>query len=231
VARPATAAAGTDSGEEPVMKPVTLPGVEEYAENHTTPDRKPLIRLAAETNDSLTDPQMMSGRVQGRFLQMLVHAVRPRLVVEVGTFSGYAALSMAEVLPPEGRIVTCEIDPRHAEFARRHIAASPYADRITVELGPAADTLRKLDGPFDFVFIDADKTSYLEYYELALEKLAPGGLIAADNALWNGDVLNSDSPDPDTQALRKFNDTVSSDPRVACVLVTIRDGLMLIRRA
>jgi len=213
------------------MKPVTLPGIEEYAENHTTPDREPLVKLAADTTDSLTDPQMMSGRVQGRFLQMLVHALRPRLVVEVGTFSGYAALAMAEALPPEGRIVTCEIDARHAEFARRHIAASPYAGRITVELGPAADTLRKLDGPFDFVFIDADKPGYLEYYELALEKLAPGGLIAADNALWNGDVLNAGSPDPDTQALREFNDTVARDPRVACVLLTIRDGLVLIRRA
>ena len=213
------------------MKPVTLPGIEEYAENHTTPDREPLVKLAADTTDSLTDPQMMSGRVQGRFLQMLVHALRPRLVVEVGTFSGYAALAMAEALPPEGRIVTCEIDARHAEFARRHIAASPHAGRITVELGPAADTLRKLDGPFDFVFIDADKPGYLEYYELALEKLAPGGLIAADNALWNGDVLNAGSPDPDTQALREFNDTVARDPRVACVLLTIRDGLVLIRRA
>jgi caffeoyl-CoA O-methyltransferase len=212
------------------MKPVTLPGIEEYAESHTTPDHGTLVQLAAETNDALTDPQMMSGRVQGRFLQMLVHALRPRLVVEVGTFSGYAALAMAEVLPPEGRIVTCEIDARHAEFARRHIAASPHAGRITVAEGPAADTLRKLDGPFDFVFIDADKPGYLEYYELALEKLAPGGLIAADNALWNGDVLNADSPDPDTQALREFNDVVARDPRVACVLLTIRDGLVLIRR-
>lgn len=212
------------------MKPVTLPGIEEYAESHTTPDHGTLVQLAAETNDALTDPQMMSGRVQGQFLQMLVHALRPRLVVEVGTFSGYAALAMAEVLPPEGRIVTCEIDARHAEFARRHIAASPHAGRITVAEGPAADTLRKLDGPFDFVFIDADKGGYLEYYELALEKLAPRGLIAADNALWNGDVLNADSPDPDTQALREFNDVVARDPRVACVLLTIRDGLVLIRR-
>jgi caffeoyl-CoA O-methyltransferase len=213
------------------MKPVTLPGIEEYAEGHTTPDHEQLIKVALDTNDTLTDPQMMSGQVQGRFLQMLVHALRPRIVVEVGTFSGYAALAMAEVLPPDGRITTCEIDPQHAEFARRHIAASPYADRINVELGPAADTLRRLDGPFDFVFIDADKVSYLEYFELALEKLAPGGLIAADNALWNGDVLNADSPDPDTQALRKFNDAIAHDARVACVLVTIRDGLMLIRRA
>jgi caffeoyl-CoA O-methyltransferase len=213
------------------MIPVTLPGIEEYAEEHTTPDQEWLLQLTADTNDTLAAPQMMSGQVQGRFLQMLVLALRPRLVVEVGTFSGYAALSMAEVLPPEGRIITCEIDPRHAEFAREHIAASPYADRITVELGPAADTLRRLDGPFDFVFIDADKPNYPEYYELALEKLAPGGLIAADNALWNGDVLNAGTPDPDAQALRKFNDAVAGDARVACVLVTIRDGVLLIRRA
>lgn len=213
------------------MIPVTLPGIEEYADAHTTPDREWLVRLAAATYESLAVPTMLSGKLQGRFLQMLVLALRPRLVVEVGTYSGYAALSMAEVLPPEGHIVTCEIDPKHAEFARRHIDASPYADRVTVELGPAAETLRKLDGPFDFVFIDADKPSYPEYYELVLEKLAPGGLIAADNSLWNGDVLNADTTDPDAQALRKFNDMVTSDPRVENVLLTIRDGLLLMRRA
>jgi caffeoyl-CoA O-methyltransferase len=213
------------------MKPVTLPGIDEYAEHHTTPDPDHLVELAEETYAVLADPQMMSGPVQARFLQMLVHALRPRLVVEVGTFCGYASLSMAEALPTQGRIVTCEINPKHAELARRHIASGPYADRITVELGPALDTLRRLDGPFDFVFIDADKASYLDYYEAALAKLSPNGIIAADNSLWNGEVLDSDSPDPDTHALRAFNDTVAGDPRVSCVLVTIRDGMTLIRWA
>jgi caffeoyl-CoA O-methyltransferase len=213
------------------VKPVTLPGIDEYAELHTTPDTDRLVELAAETYRALADPQMMSGPVQGRFLQMLVHALRPRLVVEIGTFCGYASLSMAEVLPPDGRIITCEINPKHAELARRHIALSPYHDRITVELGPALDTLRRLDGPFDLVFIDADKVSYVDYYEAALAKLAPHGLIAADNALWNGEVLDPDSPDPDAQALRAFNDAVAHDPRISCVLVTIRDGITLIRPA
>jgi caffeoyl-CoA O-methyltransferase len=213
------------------MKPITLPGIDEYAEHHTTPDPEHLVELAAETYALLTDPQMMSGPVQARFLQMLVHALRPRLVVEIGTFCGYASLSMAEALPPKGRIVSCEINPTHAELAGRHIASSPYADRITIELGPALETLRRLDGPFDFVFIDADKVSYLDYYEAALSKLSPHGLIAADNSLWNGEVLDADSPSPDAQALRGFNDTVARDPRVSCVLATIRDGITLIRRA
>jgi caffeoyl-CoA O-methyltransferase len=213
------------------MKPVTLPGIDEYAEQHTTADPAELADLVAETYASLADPQMMSGPVQGRFLQMLVHALRPRMVVEVGTFSGYAALSMAAALPPGGRIVTCEINPVHARLADRRIAASRHADKITVELGPAIETLARLPGPFDLVFIDADKTSYLDYFEAALGKLAPNGLIVCDNTLWNGDVLDPDSTDPDARALREFNATVAADPRVSVVLVTIRDGLTLIRKA
>jgi predicted O-methyltransferase YrrM len=211
------------------MKPVTLPGIDEYAELHTTPDPSLLTDVATTTWETLTDPQMMSGPVQGRFLQMLVHALRPRLVVEVGTFSGYAALSMAAALPPGGRIVSCEVNPVHAELARRHIAGSPYPDAITVELGPARETLERLEGPFDFVFIDADKVSYPDYFEAALAKLSPHGLIACDNTLWNGDVLDPDSPDPDAQALRAFNAALATDPRVSVVLATLRDGLTLIR--
>ncbi len=213
------------------MKSLTLPGIEEYAARHTTADSEPLARLTAQTYAELARPTMLSGQVQGQFLQTLVHALRPRLIVEVGTFSGYAALSMAAAAPADARVVTCELDPAHAEFARRHIAASPYTDRVTVALGPALGTLRSLAGPFDFVYIDADKASYLDYYEAALEKLSPHGLIAADNTLWSGRVLEADATDPDTVALRAFNDRVAADPRVSCVLVTIRDGVTLIRRA
>ena len=212
------------------MKPITLPGIDEYAEQHTTADPTQLTELTAETYANLTDPQMMSGPVQGRFLQMLVHALRPRLIVEIGTFSGYASLSMAAALPPGGHIVTCEINPVHAQLARKHIAASDHSGKITVEVGPALQTIGRLSGPFDLVFIDADKAGYPRYFEAALAKLAPHGLIACDNTLWNGDVLNADSIDPDTRALRAFNTAVAADPRVSTVLVTIRDGLTLIRK-
>jgi caffeoyl-CoA O-methyltransferase len=174
---------------------------------------------------------MMVGTLEGRFLEMLVFARRPHRVLEIGTFSGYSSLAMAAGLPPGGLITTCELSPVHAEAARRHIAASPYADRIEVIEGPAIDTVHGLPGPFDFVFIDADKGSYLAYYEAVLPKLAPGGLIAADNTLWSGNVVNEEDHSPDTEALRAFNDTVAADARVICVQVTVRDGVTLIRRA
>jgi caffeoyl-CoA O-methyltransferase len=138
---------------------------------------------------------------------------------------------MAAGLPPGGQITTCELSPVHAAAARGHIAASPYADRIEVLEGPAIDTLGTLPGPFDFVFIDADKGSYLAYYEAVLPKLAPGGLIAADNTLWGGNVVNESDRSPDTEAIRAFNDAVSADERVVCVQLTVRDGVTLIRRA
>ena len=138
---------------------------------------------------------------------------------------------MAPGLAPGGRILSCEISPEHAAFARRHIAASPYADRIEVLEGPAMDTIGTLDGPFDLVFLDADKASYLDYYEAVLPKLAPRGLIAADNTLWSGRILDPADMSPDTVALRAFNDFLASDPRVVVVQTTVRDGVTLVRRA
>jgi caffeoyl-CoA O-methyltransferase len=210
---------------------VVQPELEAYAEAHSTPPPAHLAALAEETRRSFAWHQMMVGPLEGRFLEFLVFLARARRVLEIGTFTGYSALSMAAALPPEGRIVTCEVSERHAEVARRHIGASPYADRIEVRLGPALETLGALDGPFDLVFIDADKASYLDYYEAVLPKLAPGGLIAADNTLWSGRVLDPADQSEDTRAIRAFNDRVASDPRVVVVQLTIRDGVTLIRRA
>jgi caffeoyl-CoA O-methyltransferase len=207
------------------------PAVEAYAEAHTTAPPAHLVEVDRDTRASLDFPQMMVGAIEGRFLEMLVFALQPRRVLEIGTFSGYSALSMAAALPPEGRITTCEISPVHAEAARRHIAASPYAGRIEVVVGPALDTVNTLPGPFDLVFIDADKTSYLAYYEAVLPKLAPGGMVAADNTLWSGRVVDSDDDSADTRAIRTFNDTVAADGRVVCVQLTVRDGVTLIRLA
>lgn len=203
--------------------------IEAYCESHTSPPAPHLQTVAEATNRDMAAPQMMVGGLEGRFLEVLVHLAQPRLVVEIGTFTGYSALSMAAALPEGGRIVTCEVDERHAEAARGHIAASPYADRIEVRLGPAIDTLAAIEGPIDLVFVDADKTSYVDYYEAVLPKLAPTGTIVADNTLWSGRVIDDAADDPDTLAIRRFNDTVAGDARVVCVQLPIRDGVTLIR--
>jgi caffeoyl-CoA O-methyltransferase len=213
------------------MTDITDPVLEAYAAAHTTAPAANLLALAEETRATLSAPQMMVGALEGRFLEMIVYSLRPRWVLEIGTFSGYSALSMASGLPPGGRITSCELSSVHAAAARSHIAKSPYADRIEVVEGPALDTVARLDGPFDFVFIDADKTNYLAYYEAVLPKLAPGGLIAADNTLWSGQVVVDSDQSDDTRAMRAFNDAVVRDPRVVCVQLTVRDGVTLIRPA
>jgi caffeoyl-CoA O-methyltransferase len=206
--------------------------IERYAVEHTTPVEERMDALAEDTRSTLNAPQMLSGAVEGRLLEMLVWATGARQVLEFGTYSGYSALSMARALPPEGRIYTLEVAEEHAEFARRHIEESPFADRIEVLLGPALESVERLDGPFDLVFIDADKENYGRYYEAALPKLSPRGLIVVDNTLWSGAVLDPDAGDASesTRALAAFNDMVVQDERVVCVMLTVRDGITLIRR-
>jgi caffeoyl-CoA O-methyltransferase len=165
----------------------------------------------------------------GRFLELLVYASGARRVLELGTYSGYSALSMAAGLAPGGRIDTCEVEERHAEVARRYIEQSPYADRITVHLAPALETIEKLEGEFDFVFIDADKPNYVNYYEAVLPRLSERGFVAADNTLWSGHVLDESDQDEGTRAIRAFNDHVRRDERVTSVMLTVRDGVTLIR--
>lgn len=206
------------------------PAIEAYTEAHTTPPPPLLAALAEETQRSLESPGMMVGAVEGRFLELLVFATGARHVLEIGTFSGYSALSMAAGLPPDGRLVTCEIDHRHAEVARRFVDQSPYADRIELRVGPALDTLATLDGPFDLVFVDADKGNYTRYYEAAVPKLAERGLLLADNTLWSGRVLDDADTSGDTVAIRAFNDHVRADPRVVCVQLPVRDGVTLVAR-
>jgi caffeoyl-CoA O-methyltransferase len=203
--------------------------IEWYAEEHTTPPTALLAALAEETRATLRSPQMLTGPVEGRLLEMLVYAGGARRVLEIGTYSGYAALSMAAALPPGGHIDTCEIEERHAEVARRYIAQSPYADRIAVHLGPALETIAGLEGSFDFVFIDADKENYVNYYEAVLPRLGERGLIAADNTLWSGRVLDQADQSEGTRAIREFNEHVRADSRVTSVMLTVRDGVTLIR--
>jgi predicted O-methyltransferase YrrM len=207
--------------------------VEAYAAAHTTPAADHLRALAEETRATLSSPGMLTGEVEGRFLELLVFLARPRLVLEIGTYSGYSALSMAAALPDASRIITCELKDEHADVAERYIAAAGLADRIDVRRGPALDTVNSLDGPFDVVFIDADKPGYLDYYEAVQPKLSDRGLIVVDNVLWSGRVADppSDDDDDNTRALRTFNDHVAADDRVVSVMLTVRDGITLARRA
>ncbi len=205
--------------------------IEAYAVAHSTPPSPLLETVARTTRASMEGHGMMVGPLEGRLLEFLVHLSGARRVLEIGTFTGYSALSMAAALPADGTIVTCEIDPERAAVARRHFDASPLGDRIRLRLGPALDTLATLDGPFDLVFIDADKENYRNYYEAVLPLLADGGVIAVDNVLWQGRVLDLSDDSPSTRGIVELNDLVRHDPRVVCVMLTVRDGMTLIRRA
>jgi len=206
------------------------PRLEEYAAAHTTPPEPLLAELADETRATLELPQMLTGTIEGRFLELLVHGLQARRVLELGTFSGYGSLSMAAGLPADGHIDTCEISEQHAEVARRYIERAGYSDRVTVHVGPALDSIRSLEGDFDFVFIDADKENYANYYEALLPRLAPTGLMAIDNTLWSGRVLDEDDDEETTRVIRELNDRVAADERAIAVQLTVRDGVTLIRR-
>ncbi|HEV7640790.1 MAG TPA: class I SAM-dependent methyltransferase [Gaiellaceae bacterium] len=207
------------------MTDIIDPRIEEYVERLTTPHDPLLAELSEETARELGLPQMLTGPVAGRFLEMLVWISQPKRVVEIGTFSGHSALSMAAALPDGAHIDTCELDPERAAFAQRYFDRSPHGSKITLHVGPALETLQRLEGAFDFVFIDAEKEGYIGYYEAVLPRLADRGLIVADNTLWSGRVVDEPSP------IAAFNEHVAADPRSVQVLLSVRDGMTLIRRA
>jgi caffeoyl-CoA O-methyltransferase len=211
------------------MSPMFSGALDAYVDAHATPLEPLLQENHAQTYASLSSPQMIAGPVLGRLLRFLVAITAPRLVLEIGTFSGYSAMAMAGGLPPDGRIITCELSPERAEFARGYFDRSPWADRIDVRVGPALDTVDGLDGPFDFVFIDADKDGYPGYYEAVVPKLAPRGVIAVDNTLSGGDV--ADPVDERDRAMAAFNAHVQADERTENVVLSVRDGVTLIRLA
>jgi caffeoyl-CoA O-methyltransferase len=210
---------------------IVQPGIDEYAEGHTTPPPDFMRQLAEETRASLSAPEMLTGAVEGRFLEMLAHATQAKLALDIGTYSGYSALSMAMGMPKGGRVITCEANPEHAAFARRHIEASPYADMIELREGAALDTIASLEGPFDLVFIDADKTGYPDYFHAVVDKLSDHGLIALDNMLRDGTVLDESDQNESAVGIRKLNDDLARDPRGVAVLLTVRDGVTLFRSA
>jgi predicted O-methyltransferase YrrM len=203
--------------------------IERYAEEHTTPPSELQRRLAKETRETLRSPQMLTGLVAGRLLELLTFALRPQRVLELGTYSGYGTLSIAQALPPGGHIDTCEVDESHAAIARRYLDEAGVGDRVTIHLGPALETVQRLEGDFDLVFIDADKAGYPAYYEALVPRLSPNGLMVLDNTLWSGRVAEPDDS-PETRMFVELNDRIASDPRVVAVVLTVRDGVTLVRR-
>jgi caffeoyl-CoA O-methyltransferase len=204
--------------------------LEQYAEAHTTPVDPLFERLAAETREKSQVPQMMVGLLEGRFLEFLVRQTNAKSVLELGTFTGWSSISMATGLPPGGRVITCDVNEETTAIARRYAEEAGVADRIDYRVGPGLEAIEELDGPFDLVFIDADKPNYVNYYEAVLPKLADDGLVIADNVLWSGRVVDESDDDEGTNAIRSFNAHVARDSRVECVMLTVRDGMTLIRK-
>jgi caffeoyl-CoA O-methyltransferase len=199
--------------------------IEAYADAHSTPEPALFAELAATTRARTTQPQMMVGHIEGLLLKFLVRLVRAQRVLEIGTFTGYSALAMAGGLPDDGSIVTCDIDPKATAIARSFWERSPDGRKITLALAPALDTIPTLPGLFDLVFIDADKTNYVRYWEACVPKVRAGGALVADNVLWSGRVL--DPKEPDDHALVAFNQHVLRDTRVETVMLPIRDGVTI----
>lgn len=197
--------------------------IEQYAFDHTSEEGELLRRLEKETYEKLEIPQMTTGRIEARLLKLLARLVGAQRILEIGTFAGYSALSMAEALPEDGTLVTCDEDPVAIAFAQKYFSESPHGKKIKQMEGPALESIKKLTGTFDMAFIDADKINYSNYYEAILPMIRPGGLIAVDNVLWSGRVL--DPQDESDRAIHQFNERIVKDQRVESVMLTVRDGL------
>jgi predicted O-methyltransferase YrrM len=203
--------------------------IETYAQAHSMPESDLCRALREETQRCIESPQMIVGPLEGAFLKMMTQLVRATSVLEIGMFTGYSALCFAEALPADGTVLSCEVDKESAALARQYFARSPVGKKIEIRMGQALDTMRGLKGPFDLIFIDADKINYVNYYRRALDLVAPHGVILIDNVLWDGDVLKLPPPDEKTAAIQELNRVVATNPRVTAVLVTIRDGVLAIR--
>ena len=197
--------------------------IEEYAFDHTSYEGDLLKQLEEETYEKLDIPQMTTGRIEARLLKMLARLTGAKRILEIGTFAGYSALSMAEALPEEGELVTCEMDPEAIFVAKKYFGLSPHGKKITLMEGPALDSLKKVSGLFDMAFIDADKENYINYYDAIFPLVHPGGLMAIDNVLWSGRVL--EPKDNSDKAIHELNEKVVRDNRVESVMLTVRDGL------
>jgi caffeoyl-CoA O-methyltransferase len=213
------------------MKSLVLPDIEAYAEAHSMAESSVCRALRQETHRTMEYAQMLVGPLEGAFLKMMTQLVGAKRVLEIGMFTGYSALCFAEALPADGTVITCEVNEKSAALARRYLAQAPFGNKISIRMGPALETMRGFTGPFDLIFIDADKTNYLNYYRRSLDLLAPKGVILIDNVLWSGEVLKLPPLDESTAAIQELNRTVAADPHVTAVLVTIRDGILVVRNS
>lgn len=205
--------------------------ISEYCERHSDAGDPLLEEVARQTHLKTLQPRMLSGHLQGSFLTLAAKLLRPEYILEIGTFTGYSALCMVKGLQPGGKLFTIDNNPETSLLAKDFFARSSRGGQIDFILGNAADEIRKLAGPFDLVFIDADKKNYALYYDLVFDKVREGGLIVADNVLWSGKVLDLNKhKDPDTTAIDQFNKKVAADARVEKMLLPLRDGLMLVRK-
>ena len=204
-------------------------GIEEYARLHTEPENDLLKELVRETHAMVLQPRMLSGHLQGRFLSFIAKVYQPSLILEIGTYTGYSALCMAEGLKPGGRLITIDVNEELETFTRSFFNRSAYKDQIDYRIADAAIEIPSIEGPIDLVFIDADKRNYALYFDLVIDKMRSGGLILVDNVLWSGKIIEEAARDKSTQALRDFNTKVANDPRVEPLLLPIRDGLFLLR--
>lgn len=208
---------------------IVHPDMNAYAETHSSPESALLKKINRDTWAGVHMPRMLSGHLQGRFLSMLSHMIRPEAILEVGTYTGYSALCLAEGMAKGGRLYTVDNNEELEERVRRYFGESEWNDSIDYRIGDALEILPQWPGPFDLVWIDADKDNYVHYFDLVIDKVRPGGFIVADNVLWSGKVLDA-KQDKDTKAIVAFNDRITGDSRIEKVLVPIRDGIYLMRK-
>lgn len=203
----------------------------DYCENNTSPESEVLAQLNRETHLKVVSPRMLSGHLQGRFLSFISKLQQPKLIVEIGTYTGYSALCLAEGLHQEGKLISIDVNEETSSFAKSFIAKTEYANHIELVLADAKEYVATIKEPVDLVFIDADKKNYLTYYHLMIDKIKSGGLIIADNVLWSGKItMPEEEMDRETLALHQFNQFVQQDNRVENILLPIRDGLMVLRK-
>ncbi|MDG1176198.1 MAG: class I SAM-dependent methyltransferase [Flavobacteriales bacterium] len=205
--------------------------IEQYSQEHTQKETEVLYNLNRETHLKVLIPRMLSGHIQGRILSMFSHMLKPKNVLEIGTYTGYSAICFAEGMQPDGKLVTIDINNELETMATSYFEKSGYGNQIDMRVGNAIDIIPTLDMKFDLVFIDADKHNYSNYYDLVIDKVNQGGFIIADNVLWSGKVLTDEvNTDTDTKALDEYNKKINSDPRVENMLMPVRDGLMVARK-
>lgn len=206
--------------------------IQQYVEAHSEKESEHLAAINRDTNAHVLYPRMLSGHLQGRILSMISYMIAPKTILEIGTYTGYSALCLAEGLVKDGKIVTIDVNEELEDRVRQHFAKSQFENQIDYRIGNALEEIPTLNETFDLVFIDADKLNYSKYFELVLEKVSVGGFIVADNVLWSGKVVEDSkkSQDADTKALIEFNLQVHNDKRVQNVLLPVRDGLMILRK-